>query len=209
MNPLFTLNLNVGYAKDFEFIGIVIYISSGCVICTRCCKGVQLNQVKQHLIWMHDINRFIRQQNQSNDANIDLVTLELSLCRLGACSVTDMCLYIAPLKEPLPVIRALKASNGYMRNYCPNMVTSATAYFTSKETTMKKHIYIHQRSHQSDNYISCIMQRLFDGQALMVYFRVVQEYVGPTIESTITKESEHLFQRFLDSNQDFSTQYTP
>lgn len=89
------------------------------------------------------------------------------------------------------------------------MVTSATAYFTSKGTTMKKHMYIHYRGHQSGNYISCIVQRLFDNQTLMVYFRVMQEYVGPTIEATITEEGEHLFQRFLDSHQDFSIQYTP
>lgn len=118
MNPLFTLNLNVGYVKDFKFIRIVIHISSGSVIFTRCRKYVQFDQVKQHLIRMHDINRFIGQQNQSNNTNIDLVTLELYLCRLGARSVTDMYLYIASLKGPLPVIRSLKSSNGYMCNYC-------------------------------------------------------------------------------------------
>ncbi|KAF1797717.1 hypothetical protein FB192DRAFT_1440350 [Mucor lusitanicus] len=213
------------YNLDYQSLGLVIHLQSKSVICINCKCAVQIENVVAHFNRNHSLTRRIAQYNQTQQqqyqANLDnelpqdlpeplaTTNLEDRLRELGAVSYNEHHLYIAPLRDPLPVISLLEVSPGFVCGYCPLRYVSAVAAFAGTRSTMLKHMRLTHRGLNHDNYTTCHVQHLYNDQGHKVYFGVERLYSGPTIESTITSEGDALFDEFLSENPGYDEGFNP
>lgn len=202
---------NIEYGLKYQFIGVVLHLQSGCVLCLKCRKGILIESILGHLQSTHQLNRFIQQYNANRQESEKLKAgdIEFDLREIGAKSFTEHGLYTAPLRAPLPVIRLLPVTSGFVCGYCPVQDYTSTSKFTSTKRSMENHIYRIHPGQESNNYASCFVQYLYNDQAHKVYFAVERAYSGPRIESTITLEGERLFEQFMQQNEDYHQTFNP
>lgn len=121
------------------------------------------------------------------------------LIELGARTFCEMGLYYAPSRTAVPLISCLPVIKGFMCSNCPNGTSRVTAYFSGKETTMKKHIQMVHHGLPSNSYVSSYVQAIFSNLRYKTFFGVEKVYVGKCIPSTITDEGSSMFKQFTKS----------
>lgn len=177
---------------------MAIHISSAAVICLGCGVALEIELVFKHLNRFHNLSRAMR---NGDVPSISEATFKEGLMVDGAAPVAEMNnLYMFPLQHPLPEIKALPIEKGYMCPHCPVPEFTATAYFSTDENTLKRHM---RSVHGSVSaYVSCYVQTLFKKQSLKRYFRVIREYSGERVESTVNAEGRHVMSTFFSNRGD-------